>query len=85
MRRPRRNHTASFKAKVAVAALKDDKTLAQLAEKFDVHANQTTLEDPAFGRSHRGISNPGWLGGEMMYAFSVAVDAPPDLTAAPRR
>ena len=27
MRRPRRNHTASFKAKVAVAALKDDKTL----------------------------------------------------------
>ena len=40
MRRPRRNHTAAFKAKVAVAALKDDKTLAELAEKFDVHANQ---------------------------------------------
>ena len=42
MRRPRRNHTASFKAKVAVAALKDDKTLAELAEKFDVHASQIT-------------------------------------------
>ena len=42
MRRPRRNHTAVFKAKVAVAALKDDKTLAQLASKFDVHANQIT-------------------------------------------
>ncbi len=40
MRRPRRNHTAAFKAKVAVAALKDDKTLAELAEKFDLHANQ---------------------------------------------
>ena len=40
MRRPRRNHTAAFKAKVAVAALKDDKTLAELAEKFDIHANQ---------------------------------------------
>ena len=40
MRRPRRNHTAVFKAKVAVAALKDDKTLAELAEKFDIHANQ---------------------------------------------
>ena len=40
MRRPRRNHTAAFKAKVAVAALKGDKTLAELAEKFDVHANQ---------------------------------------------
>mgnify|MGYP006313736877 CR=1 FL=1 len=42
MRRPRRNHTAAFKAKVALAALKDDKTLAELAEKFDVHANQIT-------------------------------------------
>jgi hypothetical protein len=31
MRRPRRNHTAAFKAKVAVAALKGDKTLAELA------------------------------------------------------
>ena len=39
MRRPRRNHTAVFKAKVAVAALKGDKTLA---ENFDVHANQIT-------------------------------------------
>lgn len=42
MRRPRRNHSAAFKAKVAIAALKDDKTLAELAEKFDIHANQIT-------------------------------------------
>ena len=42
MRRPRRNHTAAFKAKVAAAALKGDKTLAELAQKFDVHANQIT-------------------------------------------
>jgi len=42
MRRPRRNHTAGFKAKVALAALKGDRTLAELAEKFDVHANQIT-------------------------------------------
>ena len=33
MRRPRRNHTAAFKAKVAIAALKGDETLAALAEK----------------------------------------------------
>ena len=42
MRRPRRNNMAAFKAKVALATLKDDKTLAELAEKFDVHANQIT-------------------------------------------
>ncbi len=39
-RRTRRNHTAIFKTQVALAALKEDKTLAQLAEQFDLHANQ---------------------------------------------
>jgi transposase len=41
-RRPRRNHTPAFKAKVALAAIKGDKTLAELAQQFDVHANQIT-------------------------------------------
>ena len=41
-RRPRRNHTAVFKAKVALAALKGDKTLAELAQQFDLHPNQIT-------------------------------------------
>jgi len=41
-RRPRRNHMAAFKAKVALAAIKGEKTLAELAEQFDVHANQIT-------------------------------------------
>ena len=41
-RRPRRNHTAAFKAKVALAALKGEKTLLELAQQFDVHANQIT-------------------------------------------
>ena len=41
-RRPRRNHSPAFKAKVAMAALKGDKTLAELAQQFDVHANQIT-------------------------------------------
>jgi transposase len=41
-RRQRRNHTASFKAKVALAAIKGEKTLSELAEQFDVHANQIT-------------------------------------------
>ena len=41
-RRPRRNHTPAFKAKVALAAVKGEMTLAQLAEHFDVHSNQIT-------------------------------------------
>ena len=40
MRRKRRNHSPAFKAKVALAALKGDKTLAQLASEHDVHVNQ---------------------------------------------
>ena len=40
MRRKRRNHISSFKARIALAALKGDKTLAELAEQFDVHPNQ---------------------------------------------
>ena len=41
-RRPRRNHSVAFKAKVALAAIKGEKTLAELAEQFDIHANQIT-------------------------------------------
>ncbi len=41
-RRPRRNHSPSFKAKVALAAVRGEKTLAELAQQFDVHANQIT-------------------------------------------
>ena len=40
MRRTRRNHAAVFKANVALAALKGNKTLAELAQDFDLHANQ---------------------------------------------
>src|SRR5512139_4193020 len=42
MKRKRRNHSSAFKAKVALAALKGDKTLAELAEQFEVHVNQIT-------------------------------------------
>ena len=41
-KRPRRNHSPAFKAKVAIAAIKGEKTLGELAQQFDVHPNQIT-------------------------------------------
>jgi transposase-like protein len=42
MRRKRRNHSPEFKAKVALAAIQGNLTMAELVKKFDVHANQIT-------------------------------------------
>jgi transposase len=39
-RRPRRNHTAAFKAKIALCAVRGEQTLSELAQRFDVHPNQ---------------------------------------------
>src|SRR5208282_1223869 len=62
-RRPRRNHTPAFKAKVAVAAIKGEKTLADLAQQFDVHPNQITtwkaqLLEGAAGVFGSGAASP---------------------------
>ncbi len=40
MTRKRRNHSPEFKAKVALDAAKGDKTVAELAQKYNLHANQ---------------------------------------------
>jgi transposase-like protein len=62
MKRPRRNHTATYKAKVALAALKGDKTLAELSEKFNVHASLSArVEEYPAAREERlpkGMSHP---------------------------
>ena len=41
-KRPRRNHGAVFKAKVALEAMKGEQTLVELSERFQVHPNQIT-------------------------------------------
>jgi transposase-like protein len=43
MKRSRRKFTAEFKAKVALAAVKGNRTLSELAAQFDVHPNQITM------------------------------------------
>ena len=58
-RRPRRNHTPAFKAKVALAAIKGDRTLAQLAEQFDVHPNQITTWKAQLEGGAADVFGPG--------------------------
>ena len=39
-KRKRRNHSASFKAKVALATVREDRTMVELAEQFDIHPSR---------------------------------------------
>ena len=65
-RRPRRNHSPAFKAKVALAAIKGEKTLVELAQDFDLHPNQIKqwrdqlLEGATgvFGEAPKGDAEP---------------------------
>ena len=64
-KRSRRTHAPAFKAKVALAAIKGEKTLAELAQHYDVHPNQITawkgqLVDAAAGVFGSGVepANP---------------------------
>jgi len=57
-RRPRRNHTPAFKAKVALAAIMGERTLAQLAEPFDIHPNQITQWKSQLQEGAAGVFGP---------------------------
>jgi transposase-like protein len=66
-KRTRRNHTPGFKAKVALAAIKGEKTLAELAQQYDVHPNQITAWKAHLVEAASGLFGPG----------SSASDPPP--------
>ena len=57
-RRARRNHTAAFKAKVALAAIRGEKTVSELAQQFDVHANQITQWKTQLQESAASVFGP---------------------------
>ena len=50
-KRTRRNHTPAFRAKVALAAVKGDKTLSELATHFDAHPTQITVNEASFTKT----------------------------------
>jgi len=59
-RRPRRNHSAGFKAKVAMEAIKGERTLAEIAKRHDVHPNQiATWKSQMLERMHEVFESPG--------------------------
>ena len=58
-KRKRRNHTPGFKAKVAIAAIRGDRTLAQLSEYFDVHVNQIATWKAQLEGGAANVFGPG--------------------------
>jgi transposase len=61
-RRSRRTHAPAFKAKVALAAIKGEKTLAELAQQYDVHPNQITAWRAQVMEGVAGLFGPGVAG-----------------------
>ena len=68
-KRSRRTHSPAFKARVALAAVKGEKTLSELAQQFDVHPNQITT-----WRSQLLEGAAGVFGQEKTEAKEAAVD-----------
>jgi transposase len=58
-KRTRRNHSRAFKAKVALATLRGDRTIAQLSDQHGVHASQITAWKEQLQASAANVFGPG--------------------------
>jgi transposase len=72
-KRARRTHSPAFKAKVALAALKGEKTLSELAQQYDVHPNQITAWKAQLADGAAGVFGSGSAGSEAAPAVDVKV------------
>jgi transposase-like protein len=70
-KRTRRTHAPAFKAKVALAAIKGEKTLAELAQQYDVHPNQITAWKAHLVESATGLFGSGRAASDAPAAIDV--------------
>jgi transposase len=70
-KRARRMHSPAFKARVALAAIKGEKTLAELAQRFDVHPNQITTWKAQLTDGAAGVFGAGSAGTALAPAVDV--------------
>ena len=70
-RRTRRTHAPAFKAKVALAAIKGEKTLAELAQHYDVHPNQIIAWKGQLVEAAAGVFGSGGAPAEAAHAVDV--------------
>src|ERR1700691_6234250 len=70
-RRTRRTHAPSFKAKVALAAIKGEKTLAELAQQYEVHPNQITAWKSHLVEAASGLFGSGGVAPDATRAIDV--------------
>ena len=72
-KRTRRNHSPDLKAKVALAAVKGDRTIAQLSEQYGVHASQITTWKDQLLAGAANVFGPG--GGSASVSPAIDIKA----------
>ena len=72
-KRTRRTHSPGFKAKMALAAIKGEKTLVELTKVFEVHPHQITAWKAQLQEGAAGVCGSGPAVGEVAPVFDLKV------------